>query len=200
VLQQIITEHGAVVFNGNGYSTEWHEEAARRGLPNLPTAADALPVLAQKDIEELFTRTGVLSSVELASRYEVYAEQYILSIEVEAKLVASIARTTIYPVAARYLSDLAGTLAQLKDLGAPFDRQILDGVAAETQAMLAAVAELEAALGSHDFDSTAAHMQYCAKSICPLMLKVRSHVDALEGLVANDLWPLPSYQEMLFIK
>ncbi len=200
VLQQIITEHGAVVFNGNGYSSEWHEEAARRGLPNLPTAADALPVLAQKDIEELFTRTGVLTAVELASRYEVYAEQYILSIEVEAKLVASIARTTIYPVAARYLNDLATTHAKLKDLGVPFDRQILDSVASETQSVLSAVAELEAALAQHDFDSTAAHMQHCAKTISPLMLKVRSHVDALEGLVANDLWPLPSYQEMLFIK
>ena len=95
-LKEIIDTHGAVVFGGNGYSAEWHKMAVEeRGLANLKTAADALPVLKEKYIEELFDKLGVLSPVELASRFEIYAEQYILAIEVEAKLVVSMIKTGI---------------------------------------------------------------------------------------------------------
>lgn len=97
VLKEVMDKHGAVVFNGNGYSEEWHKLAEERGLPNLRTAADALPVLKQPHIVELFEKMGVLSPVELASRFETYTEQYILSIEVEAKLVISMAKRSFIP-------------------------------------------------------------------------------------------------------
>ncbi len=201
ILKEVIDQHGAVVFNGNGYSEEWHKMAVEeRGLRNLRTTADALPVLQEPEIVELFDHLKILSPIELASRYETYAEQYILSIEVEAKLVINMAKTLIYPAASRYLTDLATTVAGLKEIGVDFDTETVQKVASLTKSMMDSASKLAAALGSHDFDSTAAHMQYLAQTIRPMMDDVRKSADALEAEVADDLWPLPTYQEMLFIK
>lgn len=201
VLKQLMEEHGNVVFGGNGYSEEWHKAAVEeRGLKNLPTSADALPYLRDDAIRELFARTGVFTPVELESRFEVYAEQYILSIEVEAKLVIEMAKTLIYPSVSQYLAELSVTHTSMADLGIEMNNAVVSSIAQETNAMLTTVAELEAAVQKHDFESIEAHMNFCANDIRSLMDKVRSHVDALEGEVADDLWPLPKYREMLFIK
>ncbi|HEC73734.1 MAG TPA: glutamine synthetase type III [Methylophaga aminisulfidivorans] len=201
VLKELMTLHGNVVFGGDGYSSEWHRMAVEeRGLKNLPTTADALPYLRDESIRELFASTGVLSRVELESRYEVYAEQYVLSIEVEAKLVIEMAKTLIYPSASHYLAEISMSNASMADLGIEMDDTITKSIAAETNAMLKTVVQLEAAINKHDFDSIEAHMNFCANDIRALMDKVRVHVDALEGEVADDLWPLPKYREMLFIK
>jgi glutamine synthetase len=201
VLKEVMETHGAVVFGGNGYSAEWHEMAVNeRGLANLPTTADALPVLKAEYIEDLFQKTGVLTPVELESRFEVYAEQYILSIEVEAKLVISMAKTLIYPAAIEYLSKLSSTMASLTDLGVSLDKESAQTVASLTNSMMAAVTKLSAALEKHDFDSTTAKMTYCATTLRSLMDSVRGYGDALEGEIADGFWPLPSYQEMLFVK
>jgi glutamine synthetase len=201
VLKEVMETHGAVVFGGNGYSAEWHEMAVNeRGLANLPTTADALPVLKAEYIEDLFQKTGVLTPVELESRFEVYAEQYILSIEVEAKLVISMAKTLIYPAAIEYLSKLSSTMASLADLGVSLDKESAQTVASLTNSMMAAVTKLSAALEKHDFDSTTAKMTYCATTLRSLMDSVRGYGDALEGEIADGFWPLPSYQEMLFVK
>jgi glutamine synthetase len=201
VLKEVIDLHGGVVFNGNGYSEEWHKMAVEeRGLANLRTSADALPVLKEKYIEELFVKQGVLSTAELASRFETYAEQYIQSIEVEAKLAISMAKTAIYPAASRHLADLATAAGSLKSIGMDFDQASLTKVSDLTKALLAAVEKLDKTLHSHDFATVEEHMQYCAKTIRPAMDEVRQYGDALEAEVADDLWPLPTYQEMLFIK
>jgi glutamine synthetase len=201
ILKEVIDTHGAIVFNGNGYSEEWHKMAVEeRGLRNLRTTADALPVLQEKEIVELFSQMGILSPVELASRYETYAEQYILSIEVEAKLVISIAKTLIYPAATRYLTDLATTVAGLKEIGVDFDPESVQKVASLTKSMMDSVSKLSATLSGHEFDSPEAHMQYLVKTVRPMMDEVRKYADGLEAEVADDLWPLPTYQEMLFIK
>ncbi|MDF1588556.1 MAG: glutamine synthetase III [Gammaproteobacteria bacterium] len=201
VLKQLMELHGNVIFGGDGYSAEWHRIAVEeRGLLNLPTTADALPFFREDSIKDLFANTGVLSNVELESRFEVYAEQYILSIEVEAKLVIEMAKTLIYPASTHCLADLAMTNASMADLGVEMDNSIPTSIATETNAMVAAVAELEKVIAKHDFDSIEAHMNFCANDIRGLMDKVRSHVDTLEGEVADDLWPLPKYREMLFIK
>ncbi|PSB34669.1 glutamine synthetase III [Stenomitos frigidus] len=200
VLKEVMDLHSPVVFGGNGYSEEWHKLAVERGLLNLPTTADALPMLKAKHIEELFERTGVLSAVELESRFEVYSEQYIQVIEMEAKLVISLAKTVIYPAAFRYLSELSGTISSLKAIGVALEAESVEKVAALTKLMMDTVSKLSEALGKHDFASTEEHMQYSATTLRPLMDKVREYADALEGEVADDLWPLPKYQEMLFIK
>ena len=201
VIKEIMEKHSAVIFGGDGYSEEWHKMAVEeRGLANLPTAADALPVLKEKYIEELFEKTSVLSPKELESRFEVYSEQYILSIEVEAKLVIDMAKTTIYPAAMRHLADIATTVGGLEDMGIMLDKDNIKTVAELTNSMMTKVSKLSSALAKEDFSSTEEHMKYFADTIRSMMNDVREDVDALEAEVADDLWPLPTYQEMLFIK
>ncbi len=201
VLQELMQEHGNVIFGGDGYSHEWHVAAVEKhGLKNIPTTADALPVLRDPAVIDLFKRTGVLSPVELESRYEVYAEQYILSIGVEAKLVVELAKTVLYPATMSYVSSLAATLNSAAALGVEFESTAVRKIANETNAMMSGVSALEEALANHHFDSTEAHMKYCAGTLRELMDRVRAHADTLETLVADEYWPLPKYREMLFIK
>lgn len=201
ILKEIMNVHSAVVFGGNGYSEEWHKMAVEeRGLANLPTTADALPVLKKPYIEDLFKNTGVLTPVELASRFEVYAEQYIQSIEVEAKLVITMVKTLIYPAAIDYLANLSATIASVGNLGIELSKDSAKTVAALANTLLTSVDKLSSACQKHDFASTEEKMTYCAQTIRPLMDEVRASADALEGEVADSFWPLPTYQEMLFIK
>ncbi|MEO1465310.1 MAG: glutamine synthetase III, partial [Cyanobacteria bacterium J06633_1] len=201
VIKDIMAKHSAVIFGGDGYSDAWHKMAVEeRGLANLPTTADALPVLKEKYIEELFERTGVLSPTELESRFEVYAEQYILSIEVEAKLVIDMAKTAIYPTAMRHLADIATTVAGLEEMGINLNPDNIKTVAKLTNSLTDKVSKLSSALAKEDFGAVKEHMQYSATTLRSLMDDVRADVDALEAEVADDLWPLPTYQEMLFIK
>jgi glutamine synthetase len=201
ILKELMNLHGNVIFGGDGYSSEWHEKAvSERGLQNIPTTADALPALREDYIKTLFESTGVLSPIELASRYEVYAEQYILSIEVEAKLVIDMAKTLIYPAAIGYLAELSITNSSMAEMGIELDNSIAKKVATESNAMIAAVAKLSEAVEKHDFATMEEHMQFCANVILILMSEVRLHADILETEVADELWPLPKYQEMLFIK
>ncbi|MEO0868569.1 MAG: glutamine synthetase III [Cyanobacteria bacterium J06642_11] len=201
VLKEVMEQHGAVVFGGNGYSEEWHKMAVEeRGLANLPTTADALPVLQEEYIGDLFQKTGVLTPVELESRFEVYAEQYILSIEVEAKLIIDMAKTKIYPAAIEYLSKLSSTISSLEGLGVTLDKGSAQKIADLSTSLMGVVTKLGDALASHDFGSTAEHMTYCASTLRPLMDEAREYADALEGEISDDFWPLPTYQEMLFIK
>jgi glutamine synthetase len=201
VLQELMQQHGNVIFGGDGYSSNWHEAAVKEhGLKNIPTSADALPAFKEASVIELFKSTEVLSPAELASRFEVYAEQYILSIEVEAKLVVGMASTRIYPATVEYLDSLSSAAYNLSKLKIELSHNSIDEIATETDMMMAAVTKLKKALEKDSFDSVEHHMHYCADTLCPLMLEVRSHADALELVVADDLWPLPKYQEMLFIK
>ena len=117
VLEEIITVHGNVVFNGDGYSEEWQTEAAARGLPNLRTTLDALPQLITDESLELFSSYGVFSHREMHSRYDIAMEQYILSIGVEARLTLEIANTVILPAALRYQTELATNVASLRSVG-----------------------------------------------------------------------------------
>ncbi|MEH6587108.1 MAG: glutamine synthetase III [Halioglobus sp.] len=201
VLKELMNEHSNVIFGGDGYSSEWHRMAVEeRGLKNIPTTADALPALREESVVKLFERTGVLSPLELESRYEVYAEQYVLAIEVEAKLAIDMAKTIIYPAAINYLSTLAKTTDSVSAMGITLDSTAAKSVAENANAMLAAVSKLGEALAKDGFSSTEEHMQFCATDICGLMQEVRAAADALETDVSDELWPLPKYQEMLFIK
>ena len=200
LLTEIITEHGAIVFNGDNYTPEWHAEAERRGLLNLKTSVDALPVLEDAAVKALFEKYGVLSERELASRYETYVEQYCLSVSVEAKLVKEMAQTMIYPAAVRYQGELASTCVNLKALGSEFDSSTLDKVGALVKSLQAAIAGLESALDSHPEGEAIDHARHYLNAVLPAMAEVRKSADELEETVADDLWPLPTYQEMLFIK
>ena len=199
LLTAIITDHGAAVFNGNGYSDEWQEEAASRGLLNLRTTPDALQQFSEPAVIEVLDKYDVLSPRELASRQEVYLEQYILSVHVEAKQTAELGRTTILPAAQRYLGELAGVAASLKAVDLPWDSGTLTAISGLVTDLLGALESLDAAL-AHEPEGTSMEHAFSARdTLIPPMAAVRAAADALEGLVADDLWPLPTYQEMLTI-
>jgi glutamine synthetase len=198
VLEGIITEHGAVVFNGDGYSDDWQVEAASRGLKNLRTTPDALPELDTPEAKALFAKYGVLNERELASRFEVYLEQYELSVVVEARSTLEVAMTTVVPAAMRYQGELASTAASLKAVGMEPDMSLLESVSAALASLMSGIASLESLL-AHEGSSTYEGAKHACTELLPAMLTVRAAADELETLVADDLWPLPTYQEMLFI-
>jgi glutamine synthetase len=200
VLKRTMDEHGAVVFGGDGYSSEWHHKAVEeRGLENLRTSADALPVLERPEIRDLFQRQGVLTPVELESRFEVYAEQYILAIEVEARLAFRIARTQIYPVVMQSLERLSRSLRDQEAIGIQSDRGLATKIADLNSQLVQRCGALEEALANPPHD-THGHLHHCAGTLMPLIGSLREAVDGLETLVDDDLWPLPTYQEMLFVR
>ncbi|WP_428561314.1 MAG: glutamine synthetase III [Solidesulfovibrio sp. DCME] len=199
VIQEIIKDHDAVVFNGDGYSEEWHAEAEKRGLPNLKTTPDALPVLTSPEVVKLFTTYGVFSEAELKSREEIYLEQYVKTVQTEAALVVRMAKTIIFPAAMRYQGELAKTCADLKAIGHDFKMDTLECVTTKLRDLQAKVAELEKIV-EHSADGTLAEAKHMCCTVLPAMNEVRAVADALEAVVADDLWSLPSYQEMLFIR
>ncbi len=199
VLQKIMKEHDAIIFNGDGYSEAWHKEAAKRGLPNLKTTPEALPVLSSKPVIELFTKYGILTEAELRSREEIYLEMYSKTLKTEANLVVRMASTIIFPAAMRYQSELAAACANLKAVGHDYKMGALEDVTAKLRSLQTSVAKLEK-LMDHGAKSTHGEAKYLCDKILPAMNEVRSFADALEAVVADDLWSLPSYQEMLFIR
>ncbi|GLE50965.1 glutamine synthetase III family protein [Mycobacterium montefiorense] len=199
MLTDIITEHGAVVFNGDGYSENWQIEAAERGLPNLKTTLDAIPELIKPDAVELFARYGVFNVRELHSRYEVRLEQYALTIGVEAKLALEIGNTIILPAAVRYQTELAQNVATMKQAGVQPSTAALEAVSVPLADLSAALTSLKAALSDHSGESALEEATHAQEVLLPAMEAVRTAADELECVVADDLWPLPTYQEMLYI-
>ena len=200
IVADILEKHGSVIFNGDGYSDAWHQEAAKRGLPNLRTSVDALPVLESPDVIAMFDKYSVLSPRELQSRLEVYLEQYCLTVGLEARTAIEMARTVIFPAAVRYQGQLAQTCANLKAVGYTFDTDTLDKVTALVKELQDGIAKLEKSLAHKDGGSKLGHAKHLCDAVLPAMAAVRATADELENIVADDLWPLATYQEMLFIK
>ena len=200
LVADILEKHGAVIFNGDGYSDAWHKEAEKRGLPNLRTSVDALPVLDSPDVVAMFDKYSVLSPRELQSRMEVYLEQYCLTVGLEARTAIEMAKTVIFPAAIRYQGQLAQTCANLKAVGYTFDTDTLDKVTALVKELQDGIAKLEKALAHKDGGSRLGHAKFLCDNVLPAMAAVRETADELENIVADDLWPLATYQEMLFIK
>ena len=194
MLTELANEHAPIVFNGNGYSEEWHQEAEKRGLPNYKTTVDALPVLNSPEVIKLFDKYGVLTPRELKSRYEIYLETYVKTILVEAKLVVKIGKTLILPAAIRYTAELSAAASA----SAPAKR-LLGEVSGFADKLDSSLASLEKALG-HESPGAFEEAKHLKDEVLPLMLSVRGAADSLETLLADDLWPLPTYQEMLFMR
>ncbi len=200
LLTEIMNEHGSIIFNGDGYSEAWHQEAEQRGLLNFKTSPDALPALLAPEVEALFEKYEVLSKRELHSRYDIYIEQYCKTVAVEANLMLKMARTLIFPAAVRYQNELASTCVNLKSLGYDFDTDTLDKVTELVKLLQAAIADLDSALRHDGAATKVEEAQHYGSDVLPAMSTVRKYADQLEGMVADDIWPLPTYQEMLFIK
>jgi glutamine synthetase len=202
LLQKYVKEHKRVIFNGNGYSEAWHKEAAKRGLPNLKTTVDSLHAMDNGDYKKLFAKHKVLNNREYTAREEIMWERYVKQINIEALAVTDIARNQILPAALKYQSQLAGTIKASEDVVSSNNtgaKAVLEDVIENVNGLHAAIEGLkkvhEAAAGASSLPKQAEAYQ---SQVLPAMLKVRSFADTLEGLVSDELWPLPKYREMLF--
>jgi glutamine synthetase len=187
------------VYNGDGYSEKWQIEAAERGLPNLKTTLDAVPELIKPEAVELFEKYAVFNERELHSRYEVQLEQYVLTVAVEAKLALEIGTTVILPAATRYQTELAQNVAALKAAGVESSTIALESVSGPITELTAALSTLKTALSHHSAETAFDEAKQAQDELLPAMAAVRAAADELESVVADDLWPLPTYQELLYI-
>jgi glutamine synthetase len=193
ILSSIVGANKQVLFEGNGYSEEWHAEAAERGLPNNKSTVDALPALTTAKAKKVFAKFGVLSERELASRVEILWERYVKVSNIEANCALDMASTMILPATAAYLGLLAGASSSrgIASIG--------QRVSDLADALVDAIAALERAQHhAHEAGSVQAEAKVFATSVIPAQAALRDVVDALETLVADELWPLPKYRELLF--
>jgi glutamine synthetase len=193
ILSAIAREHKQVLFEGNGYSEEWHAEAAARGLPNNKTTVDALPALTTDKAKSVFARFDVLSERELAARVDINWERYVKVQNIEANCALDIARTMILPATARYLALLSGAGASRGI------NSICERVAGLADGLVDAIAALQDAQHrAHEATSVEGEARAFVDTVIPAQESLRAVVDALETLVDDEVWPLPKYRELLF--
>jgi glutamine synthetase len=202
-LPDIIKRAKPVLFNGDNYSEEWHAEAEQRGLPNLKSTVDALPTLRNPEKVKTLTRYGVYSESELVSRFNILCEAYAAQINIEGETAGNLAKTMVLPAAHRWLHHLAECLATQKaagiesPAGGDSANQLAQSITATEQAVIALDKHLASVVESDDPYDAAKHMH---DMVFPAMEELRKCADYLEQVVPDDLWPLPSYREMLFIR
>jgi glutamine synthetase len=202
LLPGILKESKKVIFNGNGYSDEWQQEAARRGLPNLKNTVDSLPTIVSKESIALFGKYKVFTEGELTARYNIFAEKYVKEVTIEAATMVNMAKTMILPAAIRYQGEVATAVNATKAAGIDATAQLeaLKELAATVTAFQKATAALEHELAHEHSGDPYAHAKATRDGVLPKMVELRTLGDKLETLVADDHWPLPTYREMLFIK
>jgi glutamine synthetase len=192
VIQRSYAANKQIVFGGDNYSEDWHNEAEARGLLNLRATPDALPYLLTDDTVTVFSNYGVLSQRELESRYEVSLEQYVTKINIESETASSIARTMLLPAAVRHLALLRGAGASsLVPETEELVNELIDAITALEDVNLP---------DNQPHEDLLEHAGYMRDKVLPAMGDVRTSADKLEKIVADDLWPLPKYSEILFIK
>ncbi len=202
LLPVLLKESKKVIFNGDNYTPEWHQEAEKRGLPNLRNTVDALPIILRKDSIELFGKYKVYSERELQSRFAILCENYVKTVNIEARLTNMMAKTMILPAALRYQGEVAMAVNAVKAAGADNAAQVelLKSLTATIGEFQKAITSLDHALAHHASGDVHAHTKHFRDTVLPAMAEVRALGDKLETVVADDLWPLPTYREMLFIK
>ena len=201
LIKKYLTEHQRIVFNGNGYSDEWVEEAQRRGLPNIKSMVDAIPTLTTEKAIKLFGKFGVFTEAELKSRVEIKYENYAKAINIEARTMIDMASKQIIPAVMKYTKSLADTVIAVKQAGvdAPVQTELLaesSDLLSDTKVALAKLIEVT---------DTAAAMEegreqavYYHDAVKAAMDELRTPVDKLEMIVDKDMWPMPSYGDLLF--
>ena len=203
LLSKVIADSKQVIFNGDNYTEAWHTEAEKRGLPNRRSTVESLPDLIAPKSIALFGKYGVLSARELHARFEILLENYKKTINIESQLTIQIANRMILPAALRYQAQVAESVVNLKATGATVPKNqtaLLSTLTDAIEQLQTATDELSETVDEHVNGDALAHARYAHDKIIPAMNAVRDAGDRLEALVADDLWPLPTYQEMLFIK
>lgn len=202
LIKEYATDHQRIVFNGNGYAPEWEEEAKRRGLPILRSMVDAIPALTTEKSVNLFESFGVFTRAELESRAEIQYEIYAKAINIEAKTMIDIATKQIIPAVIKYTTVLAKSINEVKAVG-DIDTSVQLGLLKETSKLLKetnaamkVLGDLVAEYPSHEEGPDRAH--FCRNRIVPAMEALRAPVDALEMIVDKEMWPMPSYGDLIF--
>jgi glutamine synthetase len=202
LLTKTIKENKRIIFNGNNYSDDWQKEAAKRGLLNLRTSVDAYGELMKPDVVKAFEKYGVLNERELRARYEVALEQYNKTINIEAQLMVLMANRYILPAAYRYQAEVGQSVAAVKAAGsaAKEAKRGLDKLVAFTEQFKVKVDKLQDLLEHEGAGDAEKHAKYFRDKVIPVMTDLRELGDSLECIVPHDLWPLPTYREMLFVR
>lgn len=203
MIKQLFTGHRRIIFNGNGYSNEWVEEAKRRGLSNLPSMIDAIPALVSESSIKLFESFEVFTRKELESRVEIEYEAYAKAINIEAKAMIDIAGKSIIPAVIRYTTRLADSIIKLKTAVADIEPYAQNSILIDVNEHLkSAKLALENLIKLMDDASEVVgvdkHARYMREVIVPAMEELRKPIDELEMIVDKDLWPMPSYGDLLF--
>ncbi len=199
LLKRIFNENEAVVFNGDNYCADWVAEAEKRGLPNNVTSADAFDGMDVENTYAVFEKYNILSREETESRFEIYREKYVMDVMIEAKVCLNMARTMIFPAVVKHQKLMAETAVAIKSAGVEACTSALETVTSLNVDLQSAIADLEVAIELPDVDLKV-QTRYLVATLLPAMLAVREVADKLELIVSDDFWPLPSYQEMLFIR
>jgi glutamine synthetase len=201
VLKEVVKTHKRVIFNGDNYDKAWHKEAEARGLPHLHDVVDALPVLKSREKLDLFKNLAILSEEELTSRMTIFRERWIKQLIIEAETMLSMARTTVLPAAVRYEREVAEAIAATQGAGVdPGDqRSLLEDLVELINNLRSAIRAVADAL-DHSSPDEEMHALHIRDHVQPAMERLRDVSDELERQVADDLWTLPSYREMLSIK
>jgi glutamine synthetase len=202
LLPAIVKENKRVIFNGNNYAEEWHNEAAKRGLPNHRNTIEVLPVVTRKDTIELFTKYKVYTEKELHSRFNILAEAYAKTLNIEANTALMLAKQMILPAALRYQKEVGESIAAAKAAGAaqPAGLETFGTLVSAVSDLQRNIVALEKAQAHHGDGEPFAHAKHMREHVFPALNNLRTAADKLETIVADDLWPLPTYREMLFIK
>jgi glutamine synthetase len=202
LLTKVIKEHKRIVFNGNNYAPEWEKEAGKRKLLNLKNTVDALPELVKAEVVEVFEKYKILNERELHARYEIYLENYNKTVNIEGQLMVLMANRYILPAALEYQKKIGESVAAVKAGGGTSVQgkkllgtytKLIDKFKTQTDA-------LAGLLDNHNGAPAEKHAKYMRDKIVPAMAKLREVGDEIEVLTPHEIWPLPTYREMLFVK
>jgi len=202
LLSKLIKDNKQIIFNGNNYADEWQKEAGKRGLLNHRTSVDAFSEVLKPEVVKAFEKYGVLNERELKARHEIALEQYNKTINIEAQLMVLMGSRSILPAAFRYQTELGQSVAAVKAAGGTTKetRKALDELTSVTDKCRVQVIALQKLLDHDANGDSVKHAKYFRDKVVPAMAALRESGDALEAVVPQDLWPLPTYREMLFVK
>ncbi len=201
VIKKVLKKHQRVIFDGDGYSDAWHKEAEKRGLPILKDSIAALPVLKAPKTVALFRKYEVLSKPEVDSRWHIAVEKYVKQLTIEGETMVSLARSMILPAALQHQTLMAEAVGATvaADVACDGERKALEVFVGQVATLRAAIVKLEKTL-VHNGEDPVAHATHMARKVKPAMDELRAIADQLEANVAAELWPLPTYRELLFLK
>jgi len=207
VIREYVVKSEKVLFEGDGYSEDWHKEAAKRGLPNVRTTPLALDAIVSDKAKQVFEGNNVMTHVELEARHEIELEKYIKKVQIEARIMGEMATSHILPAAVKYQNELIKNIKGLKEIGLKTEAyanqlQILEKISEHVNKMSDLVEEMiEARKKANKIEDTREKaIAYCETIKDKYFDKIRYHADKLELLVSDDYWMLPKYREMLFLR